>query len=285
MKLTNNANLPEALVRAVQNDGYSKGNSDYSTTQLSKPSRIVALEKLHEDEITEDVSDRIYALIGKLGHSILEHSGTADIIEKRLYTEIEGKILSGQVDVVDGSVLEDWKFCSVFVFKEGVKYEWTAQASVNRLLCERNGIPITAARYVALYRDWSKPKAGRDADHPPQQVQVFPVEMWSLEYTEKWIKERIQSHENAFKILPECTEEERWAKPAKYAVMKKGGKRAVKLYDEEIPAERHVASESGLHVEYRPGSSTRCEYYCPCLPFCEQGQRLVSQKPAPDDLF
>lgn len=276
-KLVNRGNLPEALVRAVQNDGYDRGNSDYTTTQLSKPSRIVALEKIHGDEIEEDVSDRIYALMGKLGHAILEHSGTADIIEKRLYTEIDGKILSGQVDVVDGTVLEDYKFCSIYVFKEGVKKEWQAQASVNSYLCAKNGITITEARYIAIYRDFSLPKSKIDPDHPRQQVQVFPVSLWSMEETERWIKERIQSHENALKSLPECTEEERWARNPKWAVMKKGGKRAVKLYDEEIPAERHAASESGLHVEYRPGVSTRCQYYCPCLPFCDFGKRLVHQ--------
>lgn len=273
-KITNNAGLPEALVRAVQNDTYTKGNSDYSTTELSKPSRIVALEKLHKDELTEEAADRIYALIGKLGHSILEHAGTADIIEKRLFTEIEGKILSGQVDVVDGSILEDWKFCSSYVFRDGVKFEWIAQASVNRLLCKRNEIPITEARYIAIYRDWSKPASMRERDYPSSQVQVFPVKLWPLEQTEQWIKERIQSHENAFKSLPECTDEERWAKPPKYALMKEGRKTAVKLYDSKFEADNAAKEDSKLYVQYRPSDSIRCQYYCPVSQFCDQWKSM-----------
>ena len=36
-----------------------------------------------------------------------------------------------------------------------------------------------------------------------------------------------------------CSEAERWARPAKYAVMKKGRKRAVKLHDDELEALGH----------------------------------------------
>ena len=278
-KITNIAGLPEALVKAVENDSYCKGASDYSTTQLAKPSRIVALEKKHSEEITEEAADRIYALIGKLGHSILEHAGTADIIEKRLFAEFSGKTLSGQVDVVSGSILEDWKFCSVWVFRDGVKFDWIAQASVNKLLCEMNGIPITEARYIAIYRDWSKPASIREKDYPRSQVQVFPVPTWSKEKTEEWIVERIKSHEDALTTLPECTEEERWAKPAKYAVMKEGRKTAVKLYDTKGEAEKAAIGDVKLSVEYRPSDSMRCRHYCPCLPFCAIGKAFLGEMP------
>jgi hypothetical protein len=282
-KITNNAGLPEALVRAVENDGYSKGDSDYSTTGLIKPSRIIALEKQHADEITEEAADRIYALIGKLGHSILEHAGTADIIEKRLFWRIGGKTISGQVDVVDGSILEDWKFCSIYTAKGGVKDEWIAQASVNRFLCQKNGINITAARYIAIYRDWSKPASLRDKDYPKYQVQVFQVELWSLEDTEKWIIERINSHEAADLALPLCTDEERWAKSPKYAVMKKGRKRAVKLHDFEQMAIREAASDSSLYVEYRPSESIRCQHYCAVADKCQQWKTISSNRVAEVD--
>lgn len=281
-RITNHAGLPEALVKAIENDGYTKGQSDYSTTELSKPSRIVALEKLHKDEIEEEAADRIYALIGKLGHSILEHAGTADIIEERLYAPIAGKILSGQVDVVEKSVLEDWKFCSTWVFKEGVKFEWIAQASVNRWLCEQNDIHITGARYIAIYRDWSKPQSFRTADYPKQQVQVFPVELWSLEYTEKWIKERIQSHHDAMTNLPLCTDEERWARGQKWAVMKKGNKRAVKVFDRPDLAEDMATTDAKLYVENRPAESIRCLYYCQCAPYCSWWQNNKPPEESPE---
>src|SRR5882757_759714 len=273
-RITNNAGLPEALVKAVENDGYSKGGSDYSTTELSKPSRIVALEKLHADEITDEAADRIYSLVGKLGHSILEHSGTADIIEKRFFWEIDGKTLSGQLDVVEGSIIEDWKFCSIYTAKDGVKPEWISQASVNRYLCEKNGLRITGARYVAIFRDWSKSAAKRDWTYPQYQVQVFPVELWSMEKTETWIKERIRSHESALTKLPLCSDEERWSRGAKFAVMKKGRKRAVKLHDSRDAADKEAAAESTLYVEERKSESIRCELYCSVSKFCQQFQDI-----------
>lgn len=278
-RITNHSNLPLALVKAVENDVYSKGEADYSTTQLYQPSRIVALQKQHEDEIEIDVSDMIYALLGKIGHKLLEEAGTAKIIERRLFAEFEGKIISGQVDVVEETILEDWKYVSIYVFKQGVRKDWIAQASVNRWLCEKNGIPITAARYIAIYRDWSLMATTREPDYPRQQVQSFPVEMWNLEKTEAWIRDRVQSHENALKTLPECSEEERWQRPSKIAVMVKTRKKAVKLFDVQQWAENYIKEEGlkNAYLEPRPSDPIRCRFYCPVAAFCEQGKKLIQQ--------
>lgn len=278
MKITNYANLPQPLVKAVENDGYSKGDADYSCTELGVPSRIVALKKIHADKLTEEAADLIYALIGKLGHSILEHAGTADLIEKRLFhTMPDGTVVSGCMDVVDKTVIEDWKFTSVWTSKNGVKFEWESQASVNAFLCYKNDIKITAARYIAIYRDWSRPKVERERDYPKHQVECFDVPLWSLEKTEAWIIERIRSHKSADKVLPLCTDEERWARGSGVAVMKKGRKTAVKLFESESSAVAFVAEQeksSDLYTEIRPGSNMRCDFYCQVSKFCDQAKDL-----------
>lgn len=277
-KITNKGNLPTALVKAVQNDNYSKGEADFSTTQLGAPSRIVALKKKHADELEEDVSDLIYSLMGKLGHSILEAAGSTDFVEKRLFhTMPDGTIISGCLDIVDGSIIEDWKFCSVYVAKEGVKTEWVQQASVNSYLCRHNNIKITGARYIALYRDWSKTKLSRERDYPQQQVQAFNVPLWSLQETERWIMERVASHKSADKSLPLCSDEERWCRGAKVAVMKPKRKTAVKLFDDAGSAQAFISQQkeaTGLFLEERKGVNTRCQFYCPVLAFCEQAKSL-----------
>ncbi len=56
--------------------------------------------------------------------------------------------------------------------------------------------------------------------------------------------------------------------------MKKGGKRAVKLYDTELEAQSHAAQDKSLFVETRPGQSVRCEAYCRVAAFCSQRQGL-----------
>src|SRR5256885_456391 len=99
MRLTNHAGLPTALVAAVQNDSYDGGNCDISVKRLIQPARKVALEKLHADEIVEDVGERIWSLMGQLGHSVLERSGVG-LVEHRLYASVLGWNVSGKADVI-----------------------------------------------------------------------------------------------------------------------------------------------------------------------------------------
>jgi len=64
MKLTNKFNLPDPIVNAVQNQGYTPGSSDITVTQLIQPPLIRQLNKKHWDDIEEDASDRVWALFG-----------------------------------------------------------------------------------------------------------------------------------------------------------------------------------------------------------------------------
>ena len=58
MRITNERNLPYALVKAVENDSYNMGSADKSVTGLLQPPRQSALRELHADEVTEDASDQ-----------------------------------------------------------------------------------------------------------------------------------------------------------------------------------------------------------------------------------
>ena len=64
MTLTNKFNLPSPIVRAVENDPYSSGDSDLTTTQFTSPIQQVVLKKRYKDQIVEDVADKIWALLG-----------------------------------------------------------------------------------------------------------------------------------------------------------------------------------------------------------------------------
>jgi hypothetical protein len=69
--------------------------------------------------------------------------------------------------------------------------------------------------------------------------------------------------------IPPCSAEERWERPPKFAVMKTGLKRAVRLFDERETAER-LDSESGNnhYVEHRKRESVKCRSFCLCCHFC-----------------
>ncbi len=277
-RLTNKLGLPSPIVKAVMNDPYDNRKSDFTPSILLNPPRATALIKAHRDEITEDVSDKLWALMGQIGHTILERAGDPSIVERRFFSKVATFLVSAQADLIvtgDTAELIDYKFCSVWTAKEGVKTEWTQQINIIRFLaandCTDDPLNIDKANIIAIFRDWSKPKARREKDYPQSQVQVMPVELWPLEKTEAFICERIAAHLSAETSLPLCTDGERWRTPDKFAVIKKGNKRAHRLLDNEQQAYAMAAQEK-MVVEFRPGESKRCADYCKAFPFCTQAQ-------------
>jgi len=289
MKISNRANLPDALVAAIENDPYTKGTADFSVTELIGPPRIAALKIKHHDDIEEDAEDRLHSLYGQIVHLILERANRVGFAEKRLYLESDGSSISGQLDTVEleSGTLTDWKFSTVWKFKPGnpAPEEWVAQLNMQLELLRVNGMDAKSLQIVGLLRDFSKLEARRNPDYPKRSVVIMPIPMWEREKTQSFILNRVILHKQARITLPLCTPEERWARPNKYALMKKGGKRAVKLYDSEADAKSHAESDpKNLFVEDRPGDQVRCSAYCGAAPFCAQYEAITqaanSQKEA-----
>ena len=262
MKLTNKFNLPEPLVNAVKNQAYSKGSSDITVTQLIQPPLIRHLTALHNDSIEEDVSSRIWALLGSSVHSILEkaYKGSTARVEERVYADVLGWRLGGAFDVLEGSTLSDYKITSVYA-KDG-KIEWENQLNVLRWILHKNGTEVNKLQIVAIFRDWRPMEAKKDPEYPNTQVAVLNIPVWTLDEAEAYVKERVALHQ--LSDPPACNDEERWATPEKWALMKDGGKRATKLYD--IKPEEEVAK--GYYLEHRPALYKRCQEYCAVNKFC-----------------
>ena len=273
MKITNTSGLPEALVRAVQNDPYSKGDSDFSVTELISPPRQAALKSKFRDQLVEDAEDRLYSLYGQITHLILERAnGASAIAEKRYFGTIAGARVSAQVDTLDleNGILSDWKFTTSYKFKANndTPKEWVMQLNFQLELLRQNGLDCKALQIIGLLRDYSKLEARRDADYPQSPVVTEPIEMWPREKTVKIFSDRVILHRQARVELPLCSEEDRWSRPTKYALMKNGGARAVKLYTTE--QEALAAVKPGHFVETRPGEDIRCDNYCSVSQFCTQ---------------
>ena len=288
MNLTNLHNLPAPLVAAIANDSYQPGTqrADISTTRLIAPPQMVELERRHRDEITEDASDRIWSLLGQSVHTILERAGEQfdSLTESRLYMEVGGWVLSGQLDsytLAPGSLLTDWKVCSTWSVILGDKPEWTQQLNVLAALLRANGHAPSKLQVVAFLRDWQASRALREPDYPQSQVAVIDVPLWTPEDAEAFIIERVRLHQQARRgNMLACTDEERWMRGEKWAVMKGTNKRAVKLFDAPTFADMTVkqledrdkiaGKRNAYRVEHRPGTYTRCERYCRAAPFCAQ---------------
>lgn len=284
MKITNHFSLPTPLVNAVKYSTYSKGDADYSVTELIKPPRIAALEKLHWDELEEDASERLWLLMGSAGHEVLRRSSDGGIVEERCIIEVAGKKVSGQMDyaVVDKALI-DYKFVSLWAIKDGVKPEWVQQLNCYKEMADQYGVEVKELKIVAILRDWSKPEAKRSPELPQSQVVVLPVRIWEKAITLAWMQSRIALHELARAgNLTNCTPEEMWERPEKYAAMKRGNKRASKVEDTKLAIGQWVASQpkpSEFEIEVRPAERPRCESYCVVSEFCEQFKQWKGQTP------
>ena len=277
MKLTTKYKLPEAFALAVANDDYSKGDSDYSATELLSPPRQLALREKHWEELEEDVSDRVWSLFGQGVHYALERSNLNDLAETRFFSRFGDFTVSAQIDCFSErtGVLTDYKTASVYGARPNspIKPEWVQQLNIQAELLRRHDFNVERAEIVAILKDFSINKAKTEDNYPSCPVVAVHVPLWERDAVVGFINERITLIEAAKKgALPQCTDEEVWAKETKWAVMKKGQKRAMKLCETEKGALALSALNKGTYVEKRPGKRTRCESYCLVVNKCTQYQ-------------
>ena len=293
MKITNKSNLPKVIERAVINDPYDSSGSNISTTRLIAPPRIRVLEMRNWDLIEDDVSNRIFSLLGQSVHHILERSKLkVDLAERRLFYKDDkitnGWTLSGQFDLLSRQGdLTDFKVTSAWAaldaFTNG-KDEWENQLNVLDFLCRKNQktltrykkeVKVKSLNIMAILRDWSKLKVMQSDNYPRKQVVMIPIRRWSEEEQENYVQARIKLHQDAEKAdqLPLCTAKERWRKEDSYALMldnRKTAKRVLPTREEmdKYMKENKYVEGQGCKVVFRAGEDVRCQHYCSVNQFC-----------------
>lgn len=273
MNLTNLKGLPDALVQAVRNDPYA-GGGDISTTKLIDAPQRRVLYKKYSDFVVEDVSDRIWSLLGQAVHTVLERAETTALTEKRLFAEVNGWSVSGAFDRLHlgDELLQDYKVTSTYNAQGSES--WTKQLNVLRWLAHENGYEVSKLQIVAIFRDWSRAKV-RDG-YPESNVGLIDVPLWDLDDTREYIEERVYLHQRASDgdEIP-CTDSERWYEGTTYALKKKGGVRATKVVEN---IEDLGEIQDGYEVEVRPGEYKRCASFCDVAPFCKQFKQSKDSK-------
>lgn len=221
MKYTNKYGLPEAFVRAVVNDPYNKGASDFSATGLANPPRATALVKLNPDALQVDVSSRVAAIIGQGSHSIAERAARPgiDLCEERLFAKfnVDGETytVSAALDLyeTDTQTLTDWKTTKAYAFSKkagsGQKPEWIEQLNIGAELLRRNGHDPKKLVIIALLKDWSQREAGQSG-MPESEVIAVELPLWEPSQATAHIEDRIRAHVAALKELPLCNSKETW---------------------------------------------------------------------------
>ena len=254
MEITNKHNLPNVLMKVVQQHQYSKGKADYSVSDIGigEPAKKVILTRKNSDKISKDIVDQFYAIYGTVLHYIFEQADDeATLKETRLYKEVKIKdhtrILGGMIDcmrkvsefegeavygILDYKTTSAFKYTSAMSWKSFIR-DHTIKQNIYRLLAQENGYNVQELKLLVLFRDWVagyyKTKKGYPAPIMEVTLKVLPDAL-----VNRWIKTKIKDLILAETVLADCTPRQTW------------------LDHQGIPK--------------------RCIHYCPASEFCFQYQ-------------
>lgn len=218
-------------------------------------------------------------------------------------------VIAGKPDLIDSDgQLEDWKCTTSWKPAMGDYGDWEKELNLHAWLAEGEGVKVKSIAAVMILRDWQEMKAVREDDYPQQRVIRQKLPLWSEAIVETYLKNRIELHATAdvlrdayeasdpkdpilLEALPECSSAERWETAPTFAVMKKDGKRAKKVFKPanmtpEAVAAEHADAESYavqansavgkqiFSVEVRPGESKRCSKFCDVAKYCSQYREI-----------
>jgi len=292
MKITNKFGLPEPYYKSCLRDNHPRfGWDTFSVTELMKGTKEIILNRRHWADLEKDCADMCWAVFGTAVHSIMEgHDGEQELAEQRVSMALDcgeyGIInVSGGFDLynADNRTITDYKTAGIFAYmmrvKEAETSDWAKQLRIYWLILGKAGFRVEALKNTVFLKDWSKTQAKRDRKYPQVPIKeirynfpkVFRSEdAASLEsdLIDKII-EILKYKDSPESEIPDCTKEERWERDEKWAVMKKGQKKAVKLHDNNISAVVHLEGLDGKHyIEHRPGVNVKCIDYCDCASKC-----------------
>ena len=287
MKITNNQNLPAPVVALLTRNYYTKGKSQYSVTEIMSPPKIRRLREQYDEQIEVDVTSLLATQFGTFMHGKLEAKEIEGYVnEERLFTEVDGAVISGAIDLQqqtpDGVVIIDYKFVKAYSVMMN-KIDWEVQLNIYKWLVETvKHTKVVGLQICAFIKDFNKFETSKEG-YPQAEAVMIDIPMWDAVRTETYVRERLELHRNA-KVahdfgeeLPLCTDEERWAKEAAYAVKRDGRKTAIRVFKTIEEATELAEKEKG-YVETRKGEYTRCTgNYCGVAQWCEQYQGELNE--------
>ena len=277
MNITNMHGAPESILQAVTADPYTKGEADFSVTELIKPPQINRLWAEHENKISIDVRDEIWKLLGRGVHNVLEQYPAGGGPEERHFAKVGDITVSGAIDLLKNGMVTDYKVTGYYSVAKGLRVEWEQQLNTYSWLLRQNDISSNSLRIVAICRDWIRSRSDRSKTYPASPVAILPVPKWPDEQQDQYIEERVRVHMDESTIP--CTSEERWAR-GRYMVTGTGVKlKKPKLFDTLREASVWTQEKEnpikGIAYQITETTPTyvRCEgNWCGVRDFCSQYQ-------------
>ena len=113
------------------------------------------MNEQHYEELTADISERIWILLGQSVHTILERASENredTLTEERMYAEVSGWRISGQTDSIslEDNTLKDYKVTSAWTVMNALKDEkpeWVQQLNCYGWLAKQAGKTIKPVKY------------------------------------------------------------------------------------------------------------------------------------------
>ena len=195
-------------------------------------------------------------------------------LEMRAYKTIDNMTVNGQFDMVmDGQVV-DYKNTSVFTYMHGSKIEdYKLQGSIYRWL-NPNLITNDKIKIIYIMHDWTSRDAKINSDYPQTPVIAVDYDLYSLDYTENFIKNKIQEIQNGG--APECVASLKLSDPVWQYFSKPDSKRAAKNFTNQTDANHYVMTKGKGFIKMKPRVATGCKY-CTARSICTQYQNLLLQ--------
>jgi len=292
MKLTNKYDLPQTLINLYEKQraeyAETRGEADMSVTEIIKSPRISILRKKHFHEIEEDVSDRLWAILGTVIHKIMEEGADQEhIAELNLIIDVAGWKVKGGIDVVrKGNMVSitDYKFTKAYKYQKGDFLDWEEQLNCYAYLLRTcQDLYVDELQVVIFVKDFTQGLVGKQENYPPASSVPVDIPLWTEDEQREFIEGRVAAHQDARRAqewgedLPLCTDRDRWLYPGTYAVMKKGGQRAAKVEDTEKKAQaalKKMKNPDDYEVVLRQKAPARCSgNWCGVAPWCGQWQK------------
>jgi len=273
MKIINDG-IPDIFYQAIlEYNKYRKPPTDHSiaVTQLDNPPFMRYLTKLHWDEIVIPASSMTYMLTGLIMHTILEKVSLEDALqEEKLMVKIGDVELRGRADIYKDGEISDLKFTTIWQYIYGGIMDTEKQLNTYAYMFGKQDKEVKSLKVLAIFRDWRESEYLKDQDrYPARNILEIPMKLWTPEEQGKYITERINLH----MVLepPICSDEDRWLRGKKYAVMKGKNKKAVRLFEDESAANYFIIDHKeskDMFIEERKGRYIRCQSYCGCSGVC-----------------
>lgn len=246
---------------------------------------------LNPDETPEE-ADQAQRVLKWLLNYMFKHFPELEdryMFEVSLQYDCNGWTVSGTLDLYDKleKCLYDYKATGVwnYVF-EDTRKKWAAQLNCYALFLKKQGIEVELIKVVAIFRDWSRRKAMTEAGYPKRNVLTIDIPLYDETTMEKYVLSRVKLHQKALSEGPDpCTGKEQWATARMFAVLQKGGLRAItgtKTEAREV-AEKYIRDhqhsyKKELYIRETPAEYRRCQEYCIVSEFCEQWRKIKPQE-------